>query len=134
MENDVSEVREYVEESGIIPGYSLKTSGNEFTIKFRFFADEAGLIPTVNSPEYDAPDGFADAVQNTYSKPHYDNVKKDRNFYIDSVKETMSVSTSNMLYKAVAWGNKPVFMGAQADNLQQIFDNAKDALSDIVSD
>lgn len=134
VENDVSEVREYVEESGIIPGYSLKTSGNEFTIKFRFFADEAGLIPTVNSPEYDAPDGFADVVQNTYSKPHYDNVKKDRNFYIDDVKETMSVSTSNMLYKAVAWGYKPVFMGSQADNLQQIYDNAKDALSDIVSD
>lgn len=134
VENDVSEVRGYVEESGIIPGYSLKTSGNEFTVKFRFFADEAGLIPTVNSPEYDAPDGFADAVQNTYSKPHYDNVKKDRNFYIDGVKETMSVSTSNMLYKAVAWGYKPVFMGAQADNLQQIYDNAKDALSYIVSD
>lgn len=134
VKNDVSEVRDCVEESGIIPGYSLETSGNEFTIKFRFFADEAGLIPTVNSPEYDAPDGFTDAVQNTYSKPHYDNVKKERNFYIDSVKETMSVSTSNMLYKAVAWGYKPVFMGAQAENLQQIYDNAKDALSYIVSD
>lgn len=134
VKNDVSEVRDCVEESGIIPGYSLKTSGNEFTIKFRFFADEAGLIPTVNSPEYDAPDGFTDAVQNTYSKPHYDNVKKTRNFYIDGVKETMSVSTSNMLYKAVAWGYKPVFMGAQAENLQQIYDNAKDALSYIVSD
>lgn len=134
VKNDVSEVRDCVEESGIIPGYSLETSGNEFTIKFRFFADEAGLVPTVNSPEYDAPDGFSDAVQNTYSKPHYDNVKKTRNFYIDSVKETMSVSTSNMLYKAVAWGYKPVFMGSQADNLQQIYDNAKDALSYIVSD
>lgn len=134
VKKDVSEVRDCVEESGIIPGYSLETSGNEFTIKFRFFADEAGLIPTVNSPEYDAPDGFTDAVQNTYSKPHYDNVKKDRNFYIESVKETMSVSTSNMLYKAVAWGYKPVFMGSQADNLQQIYDNAKDALSYIVSD
>lgn len=134
VKNDVSEVRDCVEESGIIPGYSLETSGNEFTIKFRFFADEAGLIPTVNSPEYDAPDGFMDAVQNTYSKPHYDNVKKTRNFYIDSVKETMSVSTSNMLYKAVAWGYKPVFMGSQAENLKQIYDNAKDALSYIVSD
>lgn len=134
VKNDVSEVRDCVEESGIIPGYSLETSGNEFTIKFRFFADEAGLIPTVNSPEYDAPDGFGDAVQNTYSKPHYDNVKKTRNFYIDSVKETMSVSTSNMLYKAVAWGYKPVFMGSQAENLKQIYDNAKDALSYIVSD
>lgn len=134
VKNDVSEVRDCVEESGIIPGYSLETSGNEFTIKFRFFADEAGLVPTVNSPEYDAPDGFTDAVQNTYSKPHYDNVKKDRNFYIDGVKETMSVSTSNMLYKAVAWGYKPVFMGAQAENLKQIYDNAKDALSYIVSD
>lgn len=134
VKNDVSEVRDCVEESGIIPGYSLETSGNEFTIKFRFFADEAGLIETVNSPEYDAPDGFADAVQNTYSKPHYDDVKKTRNFYIDGVKETMSVSTSNMLYKAVAWGYKPVFMGSQADNLKQIYDNAKDALSYIVSD
>lgn len=134
VKNDVSEVRDCVEESGIIPGYSLETSGNEFTIKFRFFADEAGLIETVNSPEYDAPDGFSDAVQNTYSKPHYDNVKKTRNFYIDGVKETMSVSTSNMLYKAVAWGYKPVFMGSQADNLKQIYDNAKDALSYIVSD
>lgn len=134
VEKDVSEVRDCVEESGIIPGYSLETSGNEFTIKFRFFADEAGVFETVNSPEYDAPDGFMDAVQNTYSKPHYDNVKKTRNFYIDSVKETMSVSTSNMLYKAVAWGYKPVFMGSQADNLQQIYDNAKDALSYIVSD
>lgn len=134
VKNDVSEVRDCVEESGIIPGYSLETSGNEFTIKFRFFADEAGLIETVNSPEYDAPDGFSDAVQNTYSKPHYDTVKKTRNFYIDSVKETMSVSTSNMLYKAVAWGYKPVFMGLQADNLKQIYDNAKDALSYIVSD
>lgn len=134
VKNDVSEVRDCVEESGIIPGYSLETSGNEFTIKFRFFADEAGLVPTVNSPEYDAPDGFSDAVQNTYSKPHYDNVKKTRNFYIDGVKETMSVSTSNMLYKAVAWGYKPVFMGSQADNLKQIYDNAKDALSYIVSD
>lgn len=134
VKNDVSEVRDCVEESGIIPGYSLETSGNEFTIKFRFFADEAGLIETVNSPEFDAPDGFSDAVQNTYSKPHYDNVKKTRNFYIDSVKETMSVSTSNMLYKAVAWGYKPVFMGLQADNLKQIYDNAKDALSYIVSD
>lgn len=134
VKNDVSDVRDCVEESGIIPGYSLETSGNEFTIKFRFFADEAGLIETVNSPEFDAPDGFSDAVQNTYSKPHYDNVKKTRNFYIDSVKETMSVSTSNMLYKAVAWGYKPVFMGSQADNLQQIYDNAKDALSYIVSD
>lgn len=134
VKKDVSEVRDCVEESGIIPGYSLETSGNEFTIKFRFFADEAGLIETVNSPEYDAPDGFTDAVQNTYSKPHYDNVKKVRNFYIDSVKETMSVSTSNMLYKAVAWGYKPVFMGSQADNLKQIYDNAKDALSYIVSD
>ena len=134
VKNDVSEVRDCVEESGIIPGYSLETSGNEFTIKFRFFADEAGLVPTVNSPEYDAPDGFSDAVQNTYSKPHYDNVKKTRNFYIDSVKETMSVSTSNMLYKAVAWGYQPVFMGAQAENLKQIYDNAKDALSYIVSD
>lgn len=134
VKNDVSEVRDCVEESGIIPGYSLETSGNEFTIKFRFFADEAGLVPTVNSPEYDAPDGFSDAVQNTYSKPHYDNVKKTRNFYIDSVKETMSVSTSNMLYKAVAWGYKPVFMGSQAENLKQIYDNAKDALSYIVSD
>lgn len=134
VKNDVSEVRDCVEESGIIPGYSLETSGNEFTIKFRFFADEAGLIETVNSPEYDAPDGFADAVQNTYSKPHYDNVKKERNFYIDGVKETMSVSTSNMLYKAVAWGYKPVFMGSQAENLKQIYDNAKDALSYIVSD
>lgn len=134
VKNDVSEVRDCVEESGIIPGYSLETSGNEFTIKFRFFADEAGVIETVNSPEYDAPDGFMDAVQNTYSKPHYDNVKKTRNFYIDSVKETMSVSTSNMLYKAVAWGYKPVFMGSQADNLKQIYDNAKDALSYIVSD
>lgn len=134
VKNDVSEVRDCVEESGIIPGYSLETSGNEFTIKFRFFADEAGLIETVNSPEYDAPDGFSDAVQNTYSKPHYDNVKKTRNFYIDSVKETMSVSTSNMLYKAVAWGYKPVFMGSQAENLKQIYDNAKDALSYIVSD
>lgn len=133
VKNDVSDVRDCVEESGIIPGYSLETSGNEFTIKFRFFADEAGLIETVNSPEFDAPDGFSDAVQNTYSKPHYDNVKKTRNFYIDSVKETMSVSTSNMLYKAVAWGYKPVFMGSQADNLQQIYDNAKDALSYIVS-
>lgn len=134
VKNDVSEVRDCVEESGIIPGYSLETSGNEFTIKFRFFADEAGLIETVNSPEYDAPDGFMDAAQNTYSKPHYDNVKKERNFYIDGVKETMSVSTSNMLYKAVAWGYKPVFMGSQADNLKQIYDNAKDALSYIVSD
>lgn len=134
VENDVSEVRGYVEESGIIPGYSLKTSGNEFTIYFKYFADKAGTVPTVNSPEYDAPDGFMDAVQNTYSKPHYDTVKKERNFYIDSVKETMSVSTSNMLYKAVAWGYKPVFMGSQADNLQQIYDNAKDALSYIVSD
>ena len=134
VKNDVSEVRDCVEESGIIPGYSLETSGNEFTIKFRFFADEAGLIETVNSPEFDAPDGFSDAVQNTYSKPHYDNVKKTRNFYIDGVKETMSVSTSNMLYKAVAWGYKPVFMGSQADNLKQIYDNAKDALSYIVSD
>lgn len=134
VKNDVSEVRDCVEESGIIPGYSLETSGNEFTIKFRFFADEAGLIETVNSPEFDAPDGFSDAVQNTYSKPHYDNVKKTRNFYIDGVKETMSVSTSNMLYKAVAWGYKPVFMGSQADNLQQIYDNAKDAFSYIVSD
>lgn len=134
VKNDVSEVRDCVEESGIIPGYSLETSGNEFTIKFRFFADEAGVFETVNSPEFDAPDGFGDAVQNTYSKPHYDNVKKTRNFYIDGVKETMSVSTSNMLYKAVAWGYKPVFMGAQADNLQQIYDNAKDALSYIVSD
>lgn len=134
VKKDVSEVRDCVEESGIIPGYSLETSGNEFTIKFRFFADEAGLIETVNSPEYDAPDGFMDAVQNTYSKPHYDNVKKTRNFYIDGVKETMSVSTSNMLYKAVAWGYKPVFMGSQADNLKQIYDNAKDALSYIVSD
>lgn len=134
VKNDVSDVRDCVEESGIIPGYSLETSGNEFTIKFRFFADEAGLIETVNSPEYDAPDGFSDAVQNTYSKPHYDNVKKTRNFYIDGVKETMSVSTSNMLYKAVAWGYKPVFMGSQADKLQQIYDNAKDALSYIVSD
>lgn len=134
VKNDVSDVRDCVEESGIIPGYSLETSGNEFTIKFRFFADEAGLIPTVNSPEYDAPDGFSDAVQNTYSKPHYDNVKKTRNFYIDGVKETMSVSTSNMLYKAVAWGYKPEFMGSQADNLKQIYDNAKDALSYIVSD
>ncbi|MDY5932596.1 MAG: transglutaminase domain-containing protein, partial [Eubacteriales bacterium] len=134
VKKDVSDVRDCVEESGIIPGYSLETSGNEFTIKFRFFADEAGLIETVNSPEYDAPDGFGDAVQNTYSKPHYDNVKKTRNFYIDGVKETMSVSTSNMLYKAVAWGYKPVFMGSQADNLQQIYDNAKDALSYIVSD
>lgn len=134
VKNDVSEVRDCVEESGIIPGYSLETSGNVFTIKFRFFADEAGLIETVNSPEYDAPDGFFDAVQNTYSKPHYDNVKKTRNFYIDSVNETMSVSTSNMLYKAVAWGYKPVFMGLQAENLEQIYDNAKDALSYIVSD
>lgn len=134
VKKDVSEVRDCVEESGIIPGYSLETSGNEFTIKFRFFADEAGLIETVNSPEYDAPDGFMDAVQNTYSKPHYDNVKKTRNFYIDSMKETMSVSTSNMLYKAVAWGYKPVFMGSQAENLKQIYDNAKDALSYIVSD
>lgn len=134
VKKDVSDVRDCVEESGIIPGYSLETSGNEFTIKFRFFADEAGLVPTVNSPEFDAPDGFGDAVQNTYSKPHYDNVKKTRNFYIDGVKETMSVSTSNMLYKAVAWGYKPVFMGAQADNLKQIYDNAKDALSYIVSD
>ena len=134
VKNDVSEVRDCVEESGIIPGYSLETSGNVFTIKFRFFADEAGLIETVNSPEYDAPDGFTDAVQNTYSKPHYDNVKKTRNFYIDSVKETMSVSTSNMLYKAVAWGYQPVFMGSQKENLQQIYDNAKDALSYIVSD
>lgn len=134
VKKDVSDVRDCVEESGIIPGYSLETSGNEFTIKFRFFADEAGLIETVNSPEYDAPDGFSDAVQNTYSKPHYDNVKKERNFYIESVKETMSVSTSNMLYKAVAWGYKPVFMGSQTENLQQIYDNAKDALSYIVSD
>lgn len=134
VKKDVSDVRDCVEESGIIPGYSLETSGNEFTIKFRFFADEAGLIPTVNSPEYDAPDGFMDAVQNTYSKPHYDNVKKTRNFYIDGVKETMSVSTSNMLYKAVAWGYQPVFMGSQAENLKQIYDNAKDALSYIVSD
>jgi len=134
VKKDVSEVRDCVEESGIIPGYSLETSGNVFTIKFRFFADEAGLIETVNSPEYDAPDGFGDAVQNTYSKPHYDNVKKTRNFYIDGVKETMSVSTSNMLYKAVAWGYKPVFMGSQAENLKQIYDNAKDALSYIVSD
>lgn len=134
VKNDVSEVRGYVEESGIIPGYSLETSGNEFTIKFRFFADEAGLIPTVNSPEYDAPDGFTDAVQNTYSKPHYDNVKKTRNFYIDGAKETMNVSTSNMLYKAVAWGYKPEFMGSQKENLKQIYDNAKDALSYIVSD
>lgn len=135
VEKDVSEVRGYVEESGIIPGYSLKTSGNEFTIYFKYFADKAETVPTVNSPEFDAPDGFADAVQNTYSKPHYDdNVKKERNFYIDSVKETMSVSTSNMLYKAVAWGYKPVFMGSQAENLKQIYDNAKDALSYIVSD
>lgn len=134
VKKDVSEVRECVEESGIIPGYSLETSGNVFTIKFRFFADEAGIIETVNSPEYDAPDGFSDAVQNTYSKPHYDNVKKTRNFYIDSVKETMSVSTSNMLYKAVAWGYKPVFMDEQAENLRQIYNNAKDALSYIVSD
>lgn len=134
VENDVSEVRGYVEESGIIPGYSLETSGNVFTIKFRFFADEAGVIPTVNSPEYDAPDGFADAVQNTYSKPHYDNVKKERNFYIDGAKETMNVSTSNMLYKAVAWGYRPEFMGSQKENLQQIYKNAKDALSYIVSD
>lgn len=134
VEKDVSEVRGYVEESGIIPGYSLETSGNEFTIYFKYFADKAETVPTVNSPEFDAPDGFSDAVQNTYSKPHYDNVKKTRNFYIDGVKETMSVSTSNMLYKAVAWGYKPVFMGSQADNLQQIYDNAKDALSYIVSD
>lgn len=134
VEKDVSEVSKYVEESGIIPGYSLKTSGNEFTIYFKYFADKAGTVPTVNSPEYDAPDGFSDAVQNTYSKPHYDNVKKTRNFYIDGVKETMSVSTSNMLYKAVAWGYKPVFMGSQAENLKQIYDNAKDALSYIVSD
>ena len=134
VEKDVSEVRGYVEESGIIPGYSLKTSGNEFTIYFKYFADKAETVPTVNSPEFDAPDGFSDAVQNTYSKPHYDNVKKTRNFYIDSVKETMSVSTSNMLYKAVAWGYKPVFMGSQAENLKQIYDNAKDALSYIVSD
>ena len=134
MKKDVSDVRDCVEESGIIPGYSLETSGNVFTIKFRFFADEAGVFETVNSPEYDAPDGFMDAVQNTYSKPHYDNVKKERNFYIDSVKETMSVSTSNMLYKAVAWGYKPVFMDEQAENLKQIYNNAKDALSYIVSD
>lgn len=134
VKKDVSEVSKYVEESGIIPGYSLETSGNEFTIYFKYFADKAGTVPTVNSPEFDAPDGFMDAVQNTYSKPHYDNVKKTRNFYIDGAKETMNVSTSNMLYKAVAWGYQPEFMGSQKENLQQIYDNAKDALSYIVSD
>lgn len=134
VKKDVSEVSKYVEESGIIPGYSLETSGNEFTIYFKYFADKAETVPTVNSPEFDAPDGFMDAVQNTYSKPHYDNVKKTRNFYIDGAKETMNVSTSNMLYKAVAWGYKPEFMGSQAENLKQIYDNAKDALSYIVSD
>ena len=77
VEKDVSEVRECVEESGIIPGCSPYTRGNEFTIYFKYFADKAGTVPTVNSPESDAPDGFADAVQNTYSKPHYDNVKKE---------------------------------------------------------
>ena len=134
VQNDVSEVSKYVEESGIIPGYSLETVGNEIKIRFRYYADAAGSIPTVNSPEYDAPDTEKNVSQSAYSRPHYDSVKKTRTFYIDGVKETMSVSTSNMLYKAVAWGYKPEFMGSQRENLQQIYDNAKDALSDIVSD
>ena len=36
VKNDVSDVRDCVEESGIIPGYSLETSGNEFTINSGF--------------------------------------------------------------------------------------------------
>lgn len=52
-------------------------------------------------------------------------------FFADSLEKTMSVSSSNELYKAVQWGYRPVITD---DTTQQIYDNAKSVLRRIVDD
>lgn len=88
----------------------------------------------MNSPDTDAPDIKKNTVQSASPSAHYSGNGATHEFYIDTVSDTMAVSTSNMLYKAVAWGYKPVFTGANAANLQRIYENAKDALGKIVND
>lgn len=123
-------------ESGIIAGYAptVEADGKQLHIAFNY---SLGGVKINNSPTTD-PTGSDNTQQNTISKPHYTTGAYTRNFYIDRAENTrtMSVSTSNLLYKAVAWGYKPVFTGT-ADNinkLQQIYDNAKSVLATIVTD
>lgn len=134
VKSDIEEVERQVEESGYTRKKTPYSNGNVITIEFLFYIDDIITEPIVNSPTVDAPDIVQNTKQNTYSEPHYNSTPKPRKFYIDTVSDEMEVRTSNMLYKAVSWGYKPKFVGEHASELQQIYKNAKDALSDIVSD
>lgn len=134
VKSDIEEVERQVEESGYTRKKTPYSNGNVITIEFLFYIGDIITEPIVNSPTMDAPDIVQNTKQNTYSEPHYNSTPKSRNFYIDTVSDEMEVRTSNMLYKAVSWGYKPKFVGEHASELQQIYKNAKDALSCIVSD
>ena len=134
VKSDIEEAERQVEESGYTRKKTPYSNGNVITIEFLFYIDDIITEPIVNSPTVDAPDIVQNTKQNTYSEPHYNSTPKPRKFYIDTVSDEMEVRTSNMLYKAVSWGYKPKFVGEHASELQQIYKNAKDALSDIVSD
>lgn len=131
----VKKARDSSEESGILPGYSVtEKRTNEYEISISYYADDFELYRIVNSPDTDAPDIETNTVQSASPSAHYSGNGATHEFYIDTVSDTMAVSTSNMLYKAVAWGYKPVFTGTNAANLQSIYENAKDALGKIVND
>lgn len=69
VEKDVSEVSKYVEESGIIPGYSLKTSGNEFTIFLSISPTKRGLSRRSIRPSTTRPTDLATPCKTRIRNP-----------------------------------------------------------------
>lgn len=133
MTDVIDTARSAMVESGLIAGYSYtnNSDGKRISLYFSYYPDG---VKIVNTPSKDA--GSDSTAQSSVSKPHYTYTTNTRNFYIDSSTKTMDVYTSNMLYKAVAWGYKPVFRGTtdNVQNLTAIYQNARTVLTKICTD
>ncbi len=113
------------DESGAF-SYSVSVAGTTATLTFKS-ATKFG-IP---SGAYSNPDESHQAkVLLRYSEQSV----KRTSLPVDDFKETVDVYNSNDLYRAVSFGYKPIFMGDDAQKLQELYSKARDVLIKYISD
>lgn len=134
ISDKIDEARLSVNESGVIASCEMSTypDGKRTSIVFNYTLENNDTITYYPSAE--PANTKPNPTQSSVSQPCYAIGTYSRSFYIDGANvPTMNVSTSNMLYKAVMWGYRPV-ISATNTGLTTIYANARSVLAKIITD
>ncbi|MEG1791779.1 MAG: Ig-like domain-containing protein [Clostridia bacterium] len=129
IENKISKAYDTYVESGVMPSFPLYSKVYVGEVSFNLSYDNTSdRFPTKNTARALASPQLANVT------PHYKNVSGARTLYIDNQTEYFTVTSTNMLYKALQWGYKPQIVGENATTINKVYAEARKVLNKIIID